>query len=185
MSEYNPDIHHRRSIRLKEYDYSLDGLYFVTLCCQGKLCRFGKIRNGEMTLNAVGELARDEWTRTSEIRPNVQMNVFVIMPNHLHGIISITDNDGGGGDKQCFLNIEKGVCHTPLQPPPSPSKTVGAIIRRFKSAVTKQMKSWGVTDSLWQHNYYEHVIRTPESHQRITDYIANNPANWTIDKFYC
>jgi REP element-mobilizing transposase RayT len=93
-SKYNPRIHHRRSIRLKGYDYSQAGWYFITICCQGRICRFGHIENGEIILNEYGKIARDEWMRTTEIRPNVELGEFVIMPNHLHGIIQINYRRG-------------------------------------------------------------------------------------------
>ena len=188
---YNPSVHHRRSIRLKGYDYSRAGLYFVTICLQNKQCLFGKITEGEMVLNDVGEIAFDEWKKTSDIRSNVLLDVFVIMPNHIHGIIVIVENDDNHGrgelhspDKMNELHspdietgvCDKGVCDTPLR---SPSNTVGAIVRGYKSAVTKQLGY-----SIWQRNYYEHIIRNENAYQNIFDYIVNNPANWNEDEFY-
>jgi len=86
---YNPALHHRRSIRLKGYDYSQAGMYFVTICCQDMKCRFGKIENGEMIINYFGKIAFEEWQNLSERYPNIVLDVFQIMPNHIHGIISI------------------------------------------------------------------------------------------------
>ena len=88
---FNPDIHHRHSIRLKEYDYSQAGFYFVTVCCQDKICRFGKIENNEMILNEYGKIAYSEWLKTVELRKNVHLHEFVIMPNHIHAILEITN----------------------------------------------------------------------------------------------
>ncbi|MEP7279369.1 MAG: hypothetical protein ABI813_12045, partial [Bacteroidota bacterium] len=90
MNQYNPHIHHRRSIRLKGYDYSQEGLYFITLCCEGRICRFGHINNGEMVLNEYGQIAYNEWMKTPQLRPNIELDTFIIMPNHMHGIIKIT-----------------------------------------------------------------------------------------------
>ena len=90
MNQYNPDIHHRKSIRLIGYDYSQVGLYFITICCEARICRFGYIENGIMTLNIYGKIAYDEWMKLPERFPNVQLDVFQIMPNHIHGIIVIT-----------------------------------------------------------------------------------------------
>jgi REP element-mobilizing transposase RayT len=87
--KYNPNIHHRRSIRLKGYDYSQTGLYFVTICCQDKICRFGKIENSEMILNDFGEIAHNEWVQLSEQYPHAFFDIFQIMPNHIHGIIAL------------------------------------------------------------------------------------------------
>jgi REP element-mobilizing transposase RayT len=88
---YNPNIHHRRSIRLKGYDYSQAGLYFVTICCQDNIHRFGKIENGEMLLNDFGTITYDEWVKLSERYPNLLLDVFQIMPNHIHGIIALDE----------------------------------------------------------------------------------------------
>jgi len=94
--KYNPNIHHRRSIRLKGYDYAQAGLYFITICCQDRACLFGEIQNGEMVLNEYGTIAHNEWIKTHEIRTNVELGEFVIMPNHIHGIIKIMDIGGRG-----------------------------------------------------------------------------------------
>ena len=88
---YNPNIHHRRSIRLKGYDYSQSGLYFITICCQDRICRFGKIESGAMILNEYGQIAFDEWTKLPERYPNMLLDAFQIMPNHIHGIIVLND----------------------------------------------------------------------------------------------
>ena len=131
-----------------------------------------------MVLNDVGEIAFDEWERTSDIRSNVLLDVFVIMPNHIHGIVVIVENDDnhGGRGELHSPDIETGVYDTPLR---SPSNTVGAIVRGYKSAVTKQLGY-----SIWQRNYYEHIIRNENAYQNIFDYIVNNPANWNEDEFY-
>ncbi|KAA6304991.1 hypothetical protein EZS27_043357, partial [termite gut metagenome] len=93
---YNPVIHHRRSIRLKEYDYSQAGLYFVTICCQDGICRFGEIKNKEMVLNENGEIAYNEWIKLQKRYPHVSFDVFQIMPNHVHGIIDVSADDDAG-----------------------------------------------------------------------------------------
>ena len=90
MNKYNPDIHHRKSIRLVGYDYSQVGLYFITICCEDRICRFGYIEDGKMTLNIYGKIAYDEWTKLPERFPNIELDVFQVMPNHIHGIIVIT-----------------------------------------------------------------------------------------------
>ena len=198
---YNPNIHHRRSVRLIDYDYSQEGLYFVTICVQKWQCIFGEIVDNEMILNKYGQIAHYEWEKTPEIRSNIQLDVFVVMPNHIHGIIVInedirdtcentrrgvlhtpTNNKGvcnTPSNNKGVCNTpsnNKGVCNTPLR---SPSNTIGAIIRGYKSAVSKQLGR-----SIWQRNYWEHIIRTPQSHQIITDYIINNPSKWENDRFY-
>uniref|UniRef100_Q3ARJ0 Transposase IS200-like domain-containing protein n=1 Tax=Chlorobium chlorochromatii (strain CaD3) TaxID=340177 RepID=Q3ARJ0_CHLCH len=196
MNQYNPNIHHRRSIRLKDYDYTQVGLYFITICCQDRTCRFGRIENGEMILNEHGKIAHNEWMKTREIRPNVELGEFIVMPNHIHAIIrflrrgelhSPNNNvvfdtplpfDNGGVFK---TPNNTGECNSPLR---SPSQTVGAIVRGYKSSVTKQLGLMGFTEKLWQRNYYEHIIQNEQSYQTISEYIINNPAKWQDDKFY-
>ena len=198
---YNPAIHHRRSIRLKNYDYSQSGMYFVTICANVGAYRirpdiFGKIENNKMILNEYGQIAYNEWMKTPDIRSNIQLDAFVVMPNHIHGIIVITDIGRGvshtpqnetdiivGGvcntpqnETDIIVGGVGGVCNTPLR---SPSNTVGAIVRGYKSAVTKQ-----IGYSVWQRNYHEHIIRNEKSYQYIANYIVNNPENWKKDKFY-
>jgi putative transposase len=102
---YNPEIHHRRSIRLKGYDYGQSGLYFITICAWERQCIFGSVRDGEMQLSEFGEVARDEWLRTPVLRPNIDLAEFVIMPNHIHGIIVIEDMDMG------VKNDDRGAMH--------------------------------------------------------------------------
>jgi REP element-mobilizing transposase RayT len=218
---YNSEIHHRRSIRLKNYDYSQAGLYFVTICVQDRICLFGNIEDGEMRLNEYGKIIFDEWQNTPNVRQNIKLHEFVVMPNHIHGIIEITHKIGGdtpieNPDVQCRgvlhtpslhtpslhtpdMNLQndnqgvcvenqgvcvenQGVCNTPLR---SPSNTVGAVIRGFKSAVTKKLNELGFTHSIWQRDMWEHIIRDSDNYNHIADYILNNPKNWKTDKFYC
>ena len=192
--KYNPDIHHRRSIRLKGYDYSRSGLYFITLCVVDRICVFGNIVNGKMQLNDIGRLVEEEWLNTINIRKgDVRLHNYIVMPNHFHAIIEIcecmdecdssqilnTDNVGEYAMGECEKDeCEKGECDSPLRMK-SPSKTVGAIVRGFKGAVSRQLGY-----SVWQRNYYEHIIRTGESYRQISDYIVNNPTKWQDDKFY-
>lgn len=164
---YNPDIHHRRSIRLKGYNYSQPGMYFITLCCQNRKCLFGKVVNGQMVLNDMGQIAHNEWLKTMELRDNVELGEFVIMPNHFHAIIQ--------------LLFRWGECNSPQR---VPSQTIGAIVRGYKPAVTKQLNLINNGIVVWQRNYYEHIIRDERSYERISKYIINNPAKWNDDKFY-
>ena len=213
--EYNPQIHNRRSIRLKHYDYSNEGAYFITICCNGRKCLFGNITNGEMILNANGNIAYNEWLKTTDIRSIVELDVFVIMPNHIHGIIIINNQmvvTGRGvlhtpslGMNECVNKpnvfyspgqhptseslrlpvIRQGVCNTPLR---SQSNNIGAIVRGYKSAVTKQMNilnssKYDQSSKVWQRNYYEHIIHNEQSYQNIADYIINNPSKWNADRY--
>ena len=244
---YNPEKHHRRSIRLKGYDYSCAGLYFITLCVQDRIPLFGSINNKKMNLNIFGDIAHIEWLKSLEIRPNISLGAFIIMPNHFHAIIAI--------DYQIKENKNIGEFK-------SPSQTIGAIIRGYKGATTKKIKniirnssensgdselkiidsniSTGelqfastpnkeiipntgelqfaptlgeslfaptpnkeiipntgelqfapteilnkidLTKSIWQRNYYEHIIRDERAYKNISNYIINNPKKWEADKF--
>ncbi|WP_321343448.1 transposase [uncultured Draconibacterium sp.] len=121
-----PNLPNRRTIRLKNYDYSAAGLYFITLCTTDRLHLFGRIINGEMIYNAFGTIATEEWAKTPEIRKNISLGEFIIMPNHFHAIISIDYKitDEGKDDIGKFQ---------------SPSQTIGAIIRGYKGATTKRI----------------------------------------------
>ncbi|WP_181305145.1 transposase [Rufibacter sp. XAAS-G3-1] len=181
---FNPEIHRRRSVRLKGYDYGQAGAYFITICTHERDPLFGEIRNGEMHLNAFGQIAYQEWLNTPAVRPNVSLDVFVVMPNHLHGILLITGPD----DRMDSLPpaADEGVCNTPL-PFKSPSNTIGSIVRGYKAAVTKQinlLKSDEVGIDVWQRSYHEHIIRNERSYQHISDYIINNPLQWEADMFH-
>lgn len=123
---HNPSLHHRRSIRLKNYDYAGKGLYFITLCTAQRKNIFGRIINGELFLNPLGEIAKEEWARTPEIRNNITLGEFIIMPNHMHCIISIDYQIRKPGKD------EIGKFH-------SPSHTIGAIIRGYKGATTRRI----------------------------------------------
>jgi REP element-mobilizing transposase RayT len=184
---YDPQKHNRRSLRLKGYDYASPGLYFVTICTHNQLCLFGQVTNGTMVLNKWGKIARDEWRRTASIRDNVALDAFVVMPNHVHGIIQIIDTDnnvvvGAYRDTPLLRNID------PDQQPEfrSPSKTVGAIVRGYKSAVTTRINKKRNTAGrkVWQRNYHDHIIRDRESLERIRYYIRNNPSQWEKDQHH-
>lgn len=187
---YNPKIHHRRSIRLKGYDYSQNGAYFITICVQDRRSLFGKIVNGEMQLNQFGVIVRDEWLKTSEMRKNIEMDEFAIMPNHMHGIIVIDNAPEGTGT----MDLGTGT----LQRAPTveqfgkpTSNTIPTIIRGYKGAVTKQINTIQISagkynkpERIWQKNYYEHVIRNEVSLNKIREYIMTNPLNWKEDDYY-
>jgi len=186
--------HNRHSIRLKNYDYAQPGAYFITICTHNRKYLFGDVVNKNMQLNKFGEIVNQCWVETEKIRPGVIIDEYIIMPNHLHGIIVITNdyqnadsynNVGAYCDVGAYCNTPlhdtSQRCNTPLQ---SPSKTIGAIVRGFKSSSTKQINQIRNTPGIpiWQRNYYEHIIRDDESLQRIREYIVQNPAKWEKDK---
>ena len=199
---YNPKIHHRRSIRLKGYDYSQAGAYFITICCEHRICRFGKIENNEMILNELGNIAYNEWAKLAERFANFELDVFQIMPNHMHGIIVLKNMVGAGftpaqndgmvlGQSQ-VLGQPTGIAPTGIAPTgiaPTTVSTVGDIVGAYKSLVfngcLEIYKSKNERmGKLWQRDYYEHIIRNDQSYQTISAYIINNPSKWGDDKFY-
>ena len=131
----NYNKHQRRSIRLKDYDYSQAGAYFVTMCTYNKECILGKVVNGEMVLNEYGNVVEEEWLRTTEIRPNVELDEFIIMPNHIHGIVVINESDVGA-----TCRSPKGEGTSPLPKGPV-SASIGAIMAGFKSAVSRRINN--------------------------------------------
>ena len=197
MGSYDPKIHHRRTLRLKDHDYANEGLYFVTICCHNRAHLFGEVVGGEMILNQYGIIAADEWLNTPIIRPNIELGEFVIMPNHIHGIIKITRRDEShsskdvndclnpteshsskwGNDhlKQTESHLSKTQIensnptqshsskiisvstdiqkrhevefHSPLR---GTSNTVGAIVRGFKSSVSRQLNILNIGFPVWQ-----------------------------------
>jgi REP element-mobilizing transposase RayT len=185
---YNPEIHHRRSVRLKNYDYSQAGAYFLTLCTHNRECLFGQIQDGEMYENAYAKIVREEWVRSANIRQEIILDVFVIMPNHFHAIVSIPAVGATGrspGNPPIF-RYHRATGRSPLRPHGPKSKSIGALVAGFKSVVTKRINEIRHTPSLkiWQRNYYEHIIRNEESFCEIAEYIVNNPVKWTEDKLY-
>ena len=188
---YNPKIHHRRSIRLKGYDYSQVGAYFITICTHNRECVFGEVVEGEMRLNEIGIIVQEEWLNTPTIRSSVELDVFVVMPNHFHGIIKLNDDDGGasqrtniGGGESQSENPRKGELQFAPTGFSSPSRTVGAIVRGFKSASTKRINALRRTPGVlvWQRNYYDRTVRNQKEMNRIQEYIVNNPLQWFYDE---
>ncbi|MDO4782693.1 MAG: hypothetical protein Q4A09_05670 [Capnocytophaga felis] len=198
MEKYNPEIHKRRSVRLKDFDYSREGLYFITICCQNKAHYFGEIIDGEMRLNEIGEIAQKCWRDIPNHFKNVLLHSFVVMPNHIHGIIEIVTRVGAN---QHLPHNETANHHSPhnettnqhlpddngakyLSPLRGTSNTIGSIVRGFKIGVTKWVRVNTDIHQIWQRNYYEHIIRNEESYFKIHEYIENNPAKWEEDRFY-
>lgn len=176
MPNFNHDIHHRRSIRLKDYDYSKAGAYFVTVCAWQRGCLFGEILDGAMRLNEYGRVVETEWLKTMDVRDNVELDYYIVMPNHFHGILVITDDVGAtrrvarNNTVHETMNhaIQRGATHRVAPTRTLQSNTIGAIMGQFKSIVTKQINK--IRDNpgypVWQRNYYEHVIRSEDELNR-------------------
>ncbi len=180
---YDSDKHHRRSIRLPGYDYSQAGVYFVTVCAYGGRYLFGDTVNHEMRLNWTGRIVQSEWLNTPRVRPNVELDQFVVMPNHLHALIWIHplsrphQTDNRRGVLQYAPTGQRRILRSPAQ-------TVGAMVRGFRAAVTKHINAVRGMHGMpvWQRNYYEHIVRDEEELKRIRQYIVTNPAGWAEDE---
>jgi REP element-mobilizing transposase RayT len=157
--KYNPDQHHRRSIRLQGYDYTQAGLYFITICIWQRECLLDHIVNSTVELNPYGQVVLYNWNFLAKKFSNVELGEFVIMPNHIHGVIKL---------------IESG------------NEPLSEVIRSFETSSTRRInqirESRGVP--VWQRNYYEHIIRNEESFNRICEYIVNNPLSWEQDQLH-
>lgn len=196
---YNPKIHNRKSIRLKGYDYSQAGLYFVTICCQNREHLFGKIIDGKLALNDAGEMIEKIWHEIADDFPNIHLKEYITMPNHIHGIIEIAV----GADSisaQISTPISTQIS-TPISDDISIRKraemdsapTIGTglsrVVQSFKRHTTieyinmvKQNILPSFDKRIWQRNYWEHIIRNENEFVKISEYIRNNPMNWNKDK---
>jgi REP element-mobilizing transposase RayT len=181
--KYNPDIHHRRSIRLKGYVYSQKGYYFVTICIQNRECLLGQLINNTILLNDAGLMVQNIWKALPDHYPGVGIDSYIIMPNHIHGIIILTVGAGHCACSYKGLTIQgqpRGV---------APTMKLSDVIHRFKSLTTTIYRqsvihhNWpSFPGKLWQRNYYDHIIRNDQELNQIREYIINNPLKWETDE---
>jgi putative transposase len=153
---YNPEIHHRRSIRLKEYDYSRVGFYFVTICTNERQCLFGEVVENVVKLNDMGKIVQTTWDKLPLRFQNVEVDESIVMPNHPHGIIVrnlMVDSN---------INVPE----------------LGQIIRAFKAVTTRYIRTSCLPEFAWQRNYHERIIRKNGELDRVRQYIVNNPVRW-------
>jgi putative transposase len=200
---FDPYTHHRRSIRLQGYDYSQEGGYFVTICTGGKTDFFGTIESGEMMLSPIGTIAAKFWNNISRYNTNIELDEFIVMPNHIHGIIFKFDHVHRRGvlHSADFNDLKTNKSKVPLTAglpnslnapftteektysSISPTKdSLGVIVRTYKMAVTKWCRKNGHEDFAWQRNYYEHIIRGEKDLRAIRNYIIQNPLKWDLDE---
>lgn len=186
--KYDPQIHHRRSIRLKGYDYTHAGAYFITICSHQREHVFGEIVNGEMKLNKLGLVAKQQWEKLPKRFPNIELGAFVLMPNHEHGIIQIIEQQRRGMAESLQNLDEESSRYAPTENQQKFGKmipnSIPTIVRSYKSAVAYRINLMrGVKAApVWQRNYYEHVIRNDRELELITRYIDYNPLNWQLDR---
>lgn len=209
---YNPEIHHRRSIRIQNHDYSQEGAYFVTMCTHQRECLFGEIVDGVMVLNQFGAIAQNEWIQSQKIRTEITMGEYIVMPNHIHGIVQICNVGANGcspyldrspesidrnhNEQSNNHNLHESIDdlsdltganrRSPLQRTNMGSKTLSSLIAGFKSTVTKQINQIRNVHGIpiWQRNYWERIIRNESELQRTSEYIRNNPLKWQEDDLH-
>ena len=198
------------SLRLAQHDYSAPGEYFITICTKDKICHLGKVVNGEMHLSPVGLIVQEEWEKSGRVRVNLQLDTFVVMPNHIHGIIVIckppvettrgivstmptnrgivsslseTTQRRLGFDKSSLVETTHRVVSTGNKPTSTTLQpnSLGSIVGQVKSVCTKRIHAAGYRDFGWQSGYYDHVIRDEKDLNRIREYIAMNPSRWDLD----
>ena len=179
-------LHHHRSIRLKGYDYTRAGAYFVTICTKDRTCLFGDVADGVMRLNQMGHIVRQCWLAIPDHVPPVLLDEFVVMPNHVHGIIVLVSTDTVGATHASPPQHASPLQNddTPTRPRGPQRQSVGSIVVSFKSAATKRINEHRGTPGapVWQRDYFEHIIRNDESLNRICEYILNNPLQWDLDR---
>ena len=194
---YNPNKHHRRSIRLPGYDYAQPGAYFVTINTYRRELLFGDVVNGEMQLNVYGRVAATFWERIPHHFPHVRLDGWVVMPDHIHGIIVIVECEAAPdiGSEARLLTFPASLGRQDSVGAASPGRNVpsgpasgslGAIVGNYKSITTRRVNKIRHTPgvSIWQRNYYEHIIRNESELHRIRAYIAGNPAKWVKGRYY-
>ena len=172
---FDPAKHHRHSIRLPGYDYTAAGAYFVTMVTAARERLFGEVVDGVMRLNAWGDAAHVCWHDIPQHFAHVALDAMVVMPNHVHGVLWILDDDD--------IDVVGAQHAAPLPPLRVIPGSLAAIVRSYKSAVTKRINEMRQSsgERVWQRNYYEHIVRDDEALQRIRQYIHDNPARWATD----
>ena len=180
---FNPELHRRRSIRLKGYDYSEVGMYFVTICTSNKKCFLGDIVMEKVELSAIGGIASKYWLEIPEHFRNIKLDVFIMMPNHIHGIIFITDKSGGFDEERRGVINNAPALASNYYSTISPRKgTLSTAVRTYKSAVSRWCGQNGYKYFEWQRNYHEHVIRNEQDLEQIREYVVHNPLKWDMDE---
>lgn len=195
--KYNPDIHHRRSIRLKNYDYSQAGLYFVTICVNHRLALFGQIVDGEMMLNDAGKMIEKWWFEMAGKFARMGLHEFVVMPNHFHGIIEIEQNPVGADLCVCpsthdiSIIDETPIINATLMEGAHTGAPLHEIVQWFKTMTTNEyirnvnQNQWQPFEQkLWQRNYHEHIIRNETAYLQIAEYVRTNPQCWQEDCYF-
>lgn len=167
-----------KSIRLPHYNYASSGAYFLTLCTHNKKCLFGTVADGIMHLNEYGRIIKREWLRSAEIRKEVEMGEFMVMPNHIHGIVLIHEPEA-----HCRAALQDDYSRGSRN---REKRSVSSFMAGFKSYTTKLINELRKTPNarLWQPNYFEHIIRGDLQFGKVCEYIQTNPLRWELDKYH-
>jgi putative transposase len=167
---FDADKHHRRSTRLQGYDYSGSGVYFITICAYQRQHLFGQVRDGVMELNSIGQIVAEEWQMSAQIRQEVTLGNWVVMPNHFHGIV-ILDRTHSSESLEEINRSE----HPRMRP-----RSLSSLIAGFKSSVTRRTGE----ARIWHRNYHDYIVRDNQAWDAINTYIIRNPIVWQNDCFY-
>lgn len=185
-----------KSDRLEGWDYSNAGAYFITICTHNRIHHFGKCQNGQMQLSTIGLIVQGCWFEIPRFNPQVQLGSFIVMPNHVHGILILDEMGGSDTTMNSDTNaVETLQCNVSTMGEHKSSKfyqkispepgSISTIIRSFKSACTKHInKTFPNSGFKWQARFHDHIIRNEQSYHRISNYINNNPKVWKEDRFY-
>jgi len=195
--KFDPNKHHRQSIRLKGYDYSTPGFYLITICTQNRECVFGSVSEKKMRLNGPGKMVETVWIELPEFYPNVRIDEMIVMPDHIHGIINILPPAGVGpranpGGLHANPDVDPGYDWNDLikghprgDAPAIQPLSLPDIVYRFKSFTTSKYingvhaNKWPPFNKrLWQRNYHDHIVRNAKDLQRLREYVRWNPENW-------
>lgn len=190
--KYDPNLHHRRSIRLQGYDYTQPGAYFITIVTFQRQEKFGEITNGQMHPSTLGNIVREEWFRSTKIRKEIRLfdDEFVVMPNHIHGIVWIVRTDNfhnvgvDGVNPQYVTPPTEGERRSPLHTPHQMSKSLSSFVAGYKSVVTGRAKRELDIFAIWQRNFYDHIIRNENELKNIWNYIDANHQQWKDDQLH-
>lgn len=174
MSQLYNNKYRIPSARLQSWNYANEGFYFITICTKDRICYFGNITESVFNPSEIGDIAKIEWFKTIGLRPdmNIELAEFVVMPNHVHGIVIIGRNEFNRLNDNQFKSEFK-----------SPAKDLASIIRGFKIAVTTHARKNNIEFD-WQTRFHEHIIRSDEDYLKIANYIINNPSKWHDDQLY-
>ncbi len=179
-----------QSDRLQDWDYAGSGCYFITICTRHKITYFGEIIEDEVRLSEIGLVVEQEWERTGAKRANIVLDVYVIMPNHFHAILSIRRGQLADTNSvetlratslRGYAKSDDAVKFSDISPK---AGSLGTILRAFKAAVTRKVRRMGHSNFAWQRGYYDHIIRDEEDLNRIREYIQRNPLRWALDPYH-